>query len=168
MHWTKDIAEQKLAALGMDDMPVTCVRPVASVVSPDWFQKYRSLCRSFMESLSDSIDTLAMMNLTQDEIMKLLMVRGLPPNTSIRFRIPLVWGGKLDINNLFMCRTFPFAHNMDRFIISQSGNDGIWLPNPAKKIYVPAHTSGGGDGGNATEDRLTQIAAQIAISNGME
>ena len=44
----------------------------------------------------------------------------------------------------------------------------IWLPNPAKKIYVPAHTAGGGDGGNATEDRLSQMAAQIAQSRGME
>ena len=52
---------------------------------------------------------------------------------------------------------------MDRFIISQSGNDIIWLPDPAKKIYLPVSTISGGDGGNATEDRLTEtIAAQIA------
>ena len=51
---------------------------------------------------------------------------------------------------------------MDRFIISQSGNDIIWLPNPAKKIYLPIGTLGGGDGGNGTEDRLTEtIASQI-------
>lgn len=37
-----------------------------------------------------------------------------------------------------------------------------------QKIYIPAHTGGGGDGGNATEDRLSQIAAQIASGRGLE
>ena len=37
-----------------------------------------------------------------------------------------------------------------------------------KKIYIPAHTAGGGEGGNATEDRLAQMAAQFAASRGME
>ena len=50
-----------------------------------------------------------------------------------------------------------------KFIISQYGNETIWLPNPTKKIYLPANTGGGGDGGNGTEDRLTEtIASQIA------
>jgi len=100
--------------------------------------------------------------------MDLIMGRRMPENLSVRFRVPLVWGGKLEIDNLFMCMTFPHAHNMDRFIIEQSGNDVIWLPNPAKKIYIPVHMANGGDGGNATEDRLSQMAAQIATSRGME
>ena len=45
--------------------------------------------------------------------------------------------GELSIENMFLCKTFPHSYNMDRFIISQSGNDLIWLPNPAKKIYLP-------------------------------
>jgi hypothetical protein len=56
---------------------------------------------------------------------------------------------------------------MDRFIMSQSGNETIWLPNPEKKIYLPAHLAGGGDGGNATEDRLAQMSAQIASDRDM-
>ena len=56
---------------------------------------------------------------------------------------------------------------MDRFIIAQSGAQTIWMPNPTKKIYLPAHTAGGGDGGNATEDRLAQIGAQIAADRDM-
>ena len=51
--------------------------------------------------------------------------------------------------------------------MSQIGAQTIWLPNPAKKIYLPAHTTGGGDGGNATEDRLAQIGAQIAAERDM-
>ena len=120
-----------------------------------------------MASLTDSAETLAFMNLTQDEFMNIIMGRDLPQNISIRFRIPLVWGGKLEIDNLFMCWTFPHSYNMDRFIIAQSGAQTIWMPNPTKKIYLPAHTAGGGDGGNATEDRLAQIGAQIAADRDM-
>jgi hypothetical protein len=57
---------------------------------------------------------------------------------------------------------------MDRFILEQSGSGEIWLPNPPKKVYVPTNLLGGGDGGNATEDRLAQLSAQLAGSRGME
>ena len=106
--------------------------------------------------------------LIPQRINDLIMGRRMPENLSVRFRVPLVWGGTLDIDNLFMCMTFPHSHNMDRFIIEQSGNDIIWMPNPAKKVYLPAHMMNGGDGGNATSDRLSQLAAQIAASRGME
>lgn len=168
MQWSMDTAQRRMREMNMDDVPLICHRPVAARVDADWFAKYKNLVRHFMESLSDSVDSLAFMNLTQDEFMGLLMGRRMPENMSVRFRVPLVWGGALDTENLFMCQTFPHAHNMDRFIIEQSGNDMIWLPNPTKKVYVPAHTGGGGDGGNATEDRLAQMAAQIAESRGME
>ncbi len=168
MQWSKETALQKLAAMNMDDLPVTLVRPIQSAVPPDWFTQYRKLAREFMTTLTDSVDTLAVMNLTQEEFMGLLMGRRLPENLSIRFRTPLMWGGKLDVGNLFMCQTFPFAHNMDKFIIAQAANSEIWIPDPAKKIYMPSHLAGGGDGGNATEDRLAQMAAQMAASRGME
>jgi hypothetical protein len=52
---------------------------------------------------------------------------------------------------------------MDIFIATQSDANTIWLPNPTNKVYHPAQTLGGGDGGNGTEDRLTEtMAAQIA------
>ena len=52
---------------------------------------------------------------------------------------------------------------MDRFILTQAGAQTIWLPAPAKKVYWPANVASGGEGGNGTEDRLTeQIASQIA------
>jgi hypothetical protein len=108
------------------------------------------------------------MNLPQGEFVDLVMGRRMPENLSVRFRVPLVWGGKLEIDNLFLCTTFPHAHNMDRFIIEQSGNDVIWLPNPAKKVYIPAHMASGGDGGNATDDRFNQISNQVATTYQME
>lgn len=168
MQWSQDTAMRRARELNIDDIPFVCHRPVFVPVAPDWFTKYKALTRQFVQTLTDSVDTLAFMNLPQDEFIALIMGSRLPDNLSFRFRIPLVWGGKLALENIFMCQTFPHAHNMDRFIIEQSGNDMIWLPNPAKKIYVPAHTAGGGDGGNATEDRLSQMAAQIAQSRGME
>lgn len=166
---TQTAAEQRLAALGLDDMPVMEFCPRACAVKPDWFEKYRQLRHEFMRSLmSDSIQELAFINLSQDEFQALIMGQRMPANMSLRFRVPLNWGGELAIDNLFMCRTFPHSHNLDRFIIEQNGGEKIWLPNPAKKVYVPAHTAGGGDGGNATSDRLAQMAAQLAANRGME
>lgn len=168
MQLNETVVQKRLADLGITDMPLVEVRPVNTNVSPDWFVKYRTTVRDFMMSLTDSIEELSFLNLSQDEFMALLMGKRLPNNMSIRFRTPLIWGGKMNTANLFMCRTFPISNNLDRFIIEQYGNETIWLPNPVKKIYVSAHTIGGGDGGNATEDRLSQIAAQIAAGRGME
>lgn len=162
MQLNQGTAEKKIADLGMSDLPLIELTPRPHKIAPDWFARYKDLCKQFMLSLTDSVETLAFMNLTQDEFMNIIMGHALPQNISIRFRIPLAWGGELDINNMFMCWTFPHAYNMDRFIISQSGNKTVWLPNPSKKIYLPAHTAGGGDGGNATEDRLAQMGAQLA------
>ncbi|MCM1294555.1 MAG: hypothetical protein NC311_03265 [Muribaculaceae bacterium] len=168
MQLSQDAAQKRLCDMGITDMPLIAVRTASVPVSPDWFAQYRALCRQFMMTLTDAVEELSFLNLSQDEFMGLLMGRRMPPNMSIRFRTPLVWGGKMEISNLFMCRTFPISHNLDRFIIAQIGADTVWLPNPAKKIYVSAHTIGGGDGGNATEDRLSQLAAQIAANRGME
>ncbi|MBN1325110.1 MAG: hypothetical protein JW974_02740 [Alphaproteobacteria bacterium] len=168
MQLKKSSAEKRLADLFMDDLPVMEFNVRDVTVSPDWFTKYKTLRRDFMKSLTDSIEELAFLNLSQDEFMGLIMGREMPENLSLRFRVPLVWGGKLEIDNMFLCRTFPHSQNMDIFIIEQAGKEIIWLPNPAKKVYVPAHTAGGGDGGNATEDRLSQLAAQLATNRGME
>ena len=167
MQLNAGAAEKLISDMGMSDLPLVEIRPTPSTVAPDWFSKYKQLCHEFMASLTDSAETLAFMNLSQDEIMNIIMGREPPQNISFRFRVPLVWGGKLEIDNLFMCWTFPHSYNMDRFIMSQIGAQTIWLPNPTKKIYLPAHTTGGGDGGNATEDRLAQIGAQIAADRDM-
>ncbi len=167
MQLTLESAEQRLIALGMDDMPLMAITPAAATLPPDWFAKYRNLARQFMESLTDSVEELAFLNLAQDEFMNLVMGRALPQNMSIRFRTPLLWGGKMELDNMFLCHTFPHSYNLDRFIIEQTGAAQVFVPNPAKKIYVPAHTAGGGAGGNATEDRLSQISAQISAGRDM-
>ncbi|MBD5388750.1 hypothetical protein HDR63_00660 [bacterium] len=168
MEWTKTSAEQRIAALGMDDMPLMEFTPISAPVAADWFPKYRAARRAFIQSLTDSIEEIAFLGLSQTEFTDLLMGRRMPVNLCVRTRVPITWGGAIDPSNMFMCRTFPHSHNMDRFIIEQNGAKQIWLPNPVKKIYVPAHTASGGTGGNATEDRLAQMAAQIASSRGME
>ena len=162
MQWTEANATKRLEELKMSDMPVAPIQPHTVKVSPDWFQKYKELCHAFTKSLSDCVQELALMNLGRDEFMSLLMGREIPDNLSIRFRIPLIWGGELSLDNLFMCYTFPLAQNLDRFIIEQSGNETIWLPNPKKKIYLPIHSTLAGNGGNAVADRLSQMAANIA------
>lgn len=166
MQLTQSIAEKRLTDLGVKDMPLIEVHPTPQMVAPDWFKKYKELSKRFMQSLTDSVQELAFMNLSQDEFMNLLMGRAVPENLSLRFRVPLSWGGKLELDNLFMCRTFPHSQAMDRFIIEQSDAKTIWLPNPAKKIYLPANTATGGVGGNTTDDRLTQMASMMS-SNSM-
>ena len=163
MQLTADTAEKIISDMGMSDMPLVEIRPTPTLVPTDWFARYKTLCREFMTSLTDSVETLAFMNLPQDDFMNLIMGRSVPENMSFRLRVPLTFGGKLEIDNMFMCRTFPHAYNMDRFIMTQSDAQTIWLPNPPNKVYHPAQTLGGGDGGNGTEDRLTEtIASQIA------
>ena len=161
MQLNQTSAESLLAQMSMDDMPVIEITPRPTMLPANWFKKYKELCHAFTASLTDSVQELAFMNLSQDEFMGLLMGQNIPSNLSFRFRTPLMLGGKMDLDNMFMCATFPYAHNIDKFIMMQSGAKTIWVPNPVKKIYVPAHTAGGGDGGNATEDRLAQMAAQL-------
>ena len=167
MKMSETSAIARIADLGMDDMPLVEYTPKNTKLPADWFAQYRSLCHKFMETLTDCATEIAFMNLSQSEFMGLVTGRALPRNTSIRWRIPITLGGELSVDNMFLCRTFPHSHNLDRFILEQSGNDTLWLPNPAKAIYVPTHTAGGGAGGNATSDRLTQMAAQISNSNGL-
>lgn len=162
MQLNKGNAEQILADMSMDDMPVIEFSPTPTPLAPDWFARYKKLCHEFTSSLTDSVEELAFMNLSQDEFMGLLMGQSIPKNISFRFRIPLMWGGKMEIDNMFMCWTFPHSVRLDKFLTIQSDAKTVWLPNPNKKIYLPAHTAGGGDGGNATEDRLAQMAAQLA------
>lgn len=157
----------RISELGMDDMPLVEYTPVPTKLPADWFTKYRELCHKFMESLTDCATEIAFMNLSQNEFMALVTGRALPRNTSIRWRIPITLGGEMKIENMFLCRTFPHSHRLDRFILEQAGNDTLWLPNPARAIYVPTHTANGGAGGNATSDRLAQMAAQIANDNSL-
>ena len=161
MQWNQSIAEKRISDMKMPDMPLVPIKPQMHTVSPDWFTQYKKLCHEFMRSLSDCVQELALMNLGREEFMDLLMGRAVPNNLSFRFRTPLVWGGKMEIDNMFMCATFPQSQNLDRFIIEQSGNETIWLPNPKKKIYLPIHSTISGTGGNATADRLSQFAATM-------
>jgi len=167
MKISETVAISRISELGMDDMPLIEYTKKNAQLPADWFARYRKLCREFMESLTDSATEIAFMNLSQNEFMGLITGRALPRNTSIRWRIPITIGGELTIENMFLCRTFPHSHKLDRFILEQADNDTIWLPNPARAIYIPAHTAGGGVGGNATTDRLSQIAAQIVNDNSL-
>lgn len=157
----------RISELGMDDMPLIEHTPFPTKLPNDWFTKYHELCHKFMENLTDCATEIAFMNLSQNEFMGLVTGRALPRNTSIRWRIPITLGGEMSIENMFLCRTFPNSHNIDRFIMEQSGNDTLWLPNPAHAVYVTTHNASGGAGGNATSDRLAQVAAQIANDNSL-
>ncbi len=168
MQLNEQTALERLAAMGMDDMPVMEYTPTKCVIDKDWFQQYTKLRREFIMSLTDSFEEIAFMNISQDAFMNMIMGKSLPENTSIRFRVPLIWGGKLNTENMFMCLTFPHSQNLDRFIINQSDARTVFLPNPNKKIYLTSHTGGGGVGGNAASDRLSQTAINFMSGRGNE
>ncbi len=168
MQFNEHSALERLIALGMDDMPVIEYTPKKCSLDNDWFKKYSALRREFLGSLTDSFEEIAFMNLPQEEFINLVMGKNLPDNLSIRFRIPILWGGPLDISNMFLCWTFPHSYNLDRFIIEQSDAKTIYLPNPEKKVYLTTHIGGGGDGGNATSDRLSQTTFNAMAGRGNE
>lgn len=168
MQLNEHSALERLKALGMDDMPVMAYNPTRCSLDQDWFKKYCVLRRDFLSSLTDSMEEIAFMNLPQDEFINLVMGRALPDNLSIRFKVPLLWGGSLSLDNMFLCWTFPHSFNLDRFIMEQSDAKTVYLPNPEKKVYLTSHTGGGGDGGNATTDRLSQSAFNFMSGRGNE
>lgn len=168
MQLNEQRALERLAAFGMDDIPVMEYTPKRCALDADWFQKYAMLRRKFLSSLDDSLEEIAFMNLPQNEFIGLITGQLLPENLSIRFKIPLLLGGKLSTDNMFLCYTFPNSYNLDRFIIEQSDANSIYLPNPEKKIYLTTHTGGGGTGGNATSDRLSQSAFNFISGRGNE
>ena len=168
MQFNKHSALERLANLGLDDMPVMEYTPTNCSLDSDWFKKYATLRREFLSSLTDSMEEIAFMNLPQNEFINLVMGHDVPDNISIRFKIPLFWGGELTIENMFLCWTFPHSFNMDRFLMEQSDAKTVYLPNPEKKIYLTTHTGGGGDGGNATSDRLSQTAFNFMSDRGNE
>ena len=158
---TKTDAERRLDELLLGDVNIVEVvaRPVS--VAPNWFPRLRKLRRELMQSLDDSIQELSFLDLSKDDFMDLLRGRALPENLSIRFRIPLEYGGELALDNMFVCPSFYAGYNMDRFILEQNGNANLWLPSPAKKIYIPTKVLAGGEGGNATSDRMTTAMASM-------
>ena len=62
MQLNQNTAEKLLEELGIKNMPLISIRPVYTNVSADWFSIYKRLCRQFMTSLTDSVETLAFMN----------------------------------------------------------------------------------------------------------
>ena len=90
MQLSENSAKDKLAAFGMDDMPVVEYTPKHCIIDKDWFNKYYALRRQFLLSLTDSFEEIAFMNLSQDEFMGLISGKITPENTSVRLRIPLI------------------------------------------------------------------------------
>ncbi|MBO7644908.1 MAG: hypothetical protein J6S57_01225, partial [Alphaproteobacteria bacterium] len=73
MQYNQNTATERLIQLGMDDMPVMEYSPKYCTLAPDWFKKYSILRREFLLSLSDSVEEIAFMNLSQDEFINLIM-----------------------------------------------------------------------------------------------
>jgi hypothetical protein len=166
MFGNKRDAEARLASLLMDDLPVERCDAAPVALPGDWFRTFRRARTEFLESLSDSIRELVFLNLSQNDVMNLLTARSVPENLSVKFRRPILYGGPISPENMFLTPSFPYGFNLDIFLAEQSGSVGVWYPNPEKKVYVSANMISGGDGGNATSDRLAQAFAQMGRGMG--
>ncbi|MDR2269042.1 MAG: hypothetical protein LBD94_02550 [Rickettsiales bacterium] len=167
MFNSKHDAEQRLAGFLMDDMPVESCKATPSPFPKDWFRMFRQARIEFMESLDDSVQELALLNLPRDDFINLLTAKTMPENLCLKFRRPILYGGEINPENMFIITNFPYGLNLDIFMAEQSGQGEIWYPNPAKKIYVSMNVLSGGDGGNATSDRLAQAFASMSQNRDM-
>ena len=77
MQLNEHSAMERLAALGMDDMPVIAYSPQKCLLDKDWFKKYSQLRREFLGSLTDSFEEIAFMNLPQEEFINLVQTKSL-------------------------------------------------------------------------------------------
>ncbi|MDR0803466.1 MAG: hypothetical protein LBO08_00030 [Rickettsiales bacterium] len=152
MQLNKSSAEQILRELHVSNMPLMEIPATFATVAPDWFARFKTARAEFMRGLTDAMEQLSFFSFSQDEFMGLISGRRLPENFSVRLRIPVMYGGRLEPSNMFLCKSFPFSHNLDRFILGQRGAASLWLPNPKTKIYNPTANFAGGDGGNDTGD----------------
>jgi hypothetical protein len=155
-------AGRRLADLMMEDMPTREITARLQPVPADWYTQYVQKRPAFLQSLSDSIQDLSFMNINQDDFLNIMRGDKLPENVTIHLRVPLQYGGKIENDNMFLCPTYPFAVNIDIFMIEQFGNPTLFIPDPKKRVYIPTRLTGGGEGGNATTDRLSQLSAQLA------
>ena len=86
MQLNASTAEKKISDLGMKDMPLVEYTPKRTSVTSDWFTQYKQLCHQFMSGLSDCIEELALINMSQEDFMDLIMGHRIPENLSIRFQ----------------------------------------------------------------------------------
>ncbi|MDR1071657.1 MAG: hypothetical protein LBL21_03385 [Rickettsiales bacterium] len=163
MFNTKRDAEARLAQFLMDDLPMDECPAVPAPLPNDWFAQFRAARIVFMESLSESIQELALLNLSREDFISLLSGQHIPENLTVKFRRPVLYGGGINPDNMFLMQMFPAGFNLDIFMAEQAGQGQVFYPNPAKRVYVSVRTISGGDGGNATSDRLAQgFAAQAS------
>ncbi|MDR2770103.1 MAG: hypothetical protein LBB08_01485 [Rickettsiales bacterium] len=160
-------AQRRLAELLMDDMPLSECEAASTPLPPDWFMRFRAARAEFLKSLGDSMDELVMISLGREDFMSLLSARCIPENLAVRFRRPILYGGRIEPDNMFLITGFPYGFNLNLFMAEQIGSDKIFYPDPAKKVYVSSNILSGSDGGNATANRLEQgFAAQISQLGG--
>ncbi|MDR3208591.1 MAG: hypothetical protein LBT45_01960 [Rickettsiales bacterium] len=156
MFNTKRDAEVRLAQFLMDDLPLEACPAVPAPLPGDWFARFRAARMDFMGSLSESVQELALLNLSREDFMSLLSGQRIPENLTVKFRRPILYGGSIHPENMFLMPLFPAGFNLDIFMSEQFGQGQCFYPNPAKKVYVSVQMLSGGDGGNATADRLSQ------------
>ncbi len=141
-------------------------------------QDFLKLRADFLQDLTQNyLNDLRAAGLSEESIF--YMKKGiLPANWTVHLKYPLLYGGKLEMENLVLIPEHPFHKLIHTFLNRQLFSDAgkahpktLYVPVPLGKVYI----SGGdwtGSGGKATSDRsvmagMTSAALQqIAIKTG--
>lgn len=144
----------------------------------EFHEKYEQLKQAFLKELmANYINDLRSADLSEESIF--CLGKGIvPANWTVHLKYPLLYGGKLDLDNLVLMPIHPFHelihHFLNQQMISEAGvghPKTLYIPTPIGKVYI----SGGdfsGSGGKATSDRsvmagMTSAALQkLSIKTG--
>ena len=78
MKMTKEFAEKRLSFLFMEDMPIIEHKIVITKLSSDWFSNYKKVRSNFLKKITNSLDELFWLNLSEKSIMDLLTKEKIP------------------------------------------------------------------------------------------
>jgi hypothetical protein len=158
-------AEKRLKALGLDDMPLVSVAAIPRPLPAGWFAEFRGARRDLLtQNVKEFKEELFMMDIPIEDIMAMFRGEKIPPNVSVKFKVPPIYGGPISTDNLFICRTASEGRLLDIFIAEQAGASELFCPNPTKSVYVASMASMNSPGGNATSDRLADVQAADIMS----
>ncbi len=178
--------EDEIARMGLPEMPIKMVN--LNSEEPIYCEAniYYDLMEKFLKKIGFSqkcMESLWKISLTRNEIVKIRSGK-LPENLDVIFKTPIQYGGKLEIENMLLIQTHPFANlifdferkqckkHHEQFIKNQPlyGYDivpKLFIPDIKDPIFVPAMLGWSSPAGNGSTDRVTQ-ASSSANEGGRE
>lgn len=145
---------------------------------PEFHQQFKLLKRAFLKELTTLyVNDLRSADLSEESIFYLS--KGyLPANWTVHLKYPLLYGGKMALDNLVLIQCHPFhelIHDyLNKQMLSAAGighPQTLYIPIPLGKVYIP-NGEMTGSGGKKKSDRSATAGLtsanlqQIAIKTG--